>query len=190
MKTPEEIKQASSQYADLIKHMDDLHTEACQLDFQAGANWMKDQSTSQIEDLTKENEELSKENDDLHNSLLQRTDQNIDLTKEVESKKESIRILMKQLDTQQESNDRYREALEEKAEQLKYCHGRMAEAYKEATDAQQTKNDLTGCTQLLNEMFKWAKVKDGRAIFETSEETWNGYKKFVSAIHPLVKEGE
>lgn len=58
MKTPEEIKQASVEYSNLIKHMDDLHTEACQLDFQAGANWMKDQSTSQIEDLTKEVEEL------------------------------------------------------------------------------------------------------------------------------------
>lgn len=44
------------------------------------------------------------------------------------------------------------------------------------------KNDLTGCVQLLNEMFRWAKVKDGRAIFTTSEETWKIYQKFVGNL--------
>jgi uncharacterized coiled-coil DUF342 family protein len=163
MKTPEEIKQASSQYADLIKHMDDLHTEACQLDFQAGANWMKDQSTSQIEDLTKENEELSKENDELHNSLLQRTDQNIDLTKEVESKKESIRILMKQLDTQQESNDRYREALEG--------------LHKEAYDLREKCSDMDWIDFSDNDI-------EGVDLFNKA------LHKAHRSLHPLVKEGE
>jgi hypothetical protein len=48
--------------------------------------------------------------------------------------------------------------------------------------------DLTGCTQLLNSIFKWAKVKDGRVTFTTSEETWNTYKKFVSDITALSTE--
>lgn len=41
-------------------------------------------------------------------------------------------------------------------------------------------NSLKGCIQMLNNMFQWARVKDGRATFTTSEETWNVYKKFVS----------
>jgi hypothetical protein len=44
------------------------------------------------------------------------------------------------------------------------------------------RNDAVGCSQLLNEMFKWAKVKDGKATFTTSEETWNTYKQFVKGL--------
>lgn len=47
---------------------------------------------------------------------------------------------------------------------------------------QELKTDLKAFTQILNEMFKWAKVKDGKATFSTSEETWNMYKKYVSEV--------
>lgn len=51
----------------------------------------------------------------------------------------------------------------------------------------QVKQDLTGCLQLLNEIFKRSEVKDGRATFSTSEETLNTYKKFVKEIEANAK---
>ncbi len=52
-------------------------------------------------------------------------------------------------------------------------------------------SDLEGSVQLLNNLFTWAKVKDSKATFSTSEETWNVYKKFkaqVEATYHLLKE--
>lgn len=115
------------------------------------------------------------------------TSQIEDLTKEVESKKESIRILMKQLDTQQESNDRYREALEPVTTAvIEFLEKQPDKLYIASSQGSWTTH------QLAYEIRKQTPV--GIDVIKsmmllTADLILRGKEK-IAALHPLVKEGE
>jgi uncharacterized protein YoxC len=102
--------------------------------------------------------------------------------------------LKSQLSSLQEENERInKEANHWMNQCLEKC-AKLDNTISEVKTLREALHYMIGYSQMLTEMFLWAKVKDGRAVFQTSEEMWNTYKKYhteaIQALSALQSKGE